>query len=179
MNLSNRQQLLGVIAIAAVTLLLGDRLLFSPLIRLWKERSAEIAQLKKSVDQGSRLLEREHVIQERWTSMRTNTLAADRTVADSQVIGALYHWSQESRISVTGVTPHWTSGTADDYATYDCRVEASGNLSQITRFLYEIEKDPLALKLDAVEVTTRDERGRELTLGLQVSGLQLNPPPTP
>lgn len=179
MNLNNRQQLLSIFAVIAVALYIGDRIVFTPLTRMWKERSAEIAQLKKSVDQGTRLLDREHIIQDRWNQMRTNTLASDRTLAGNQVLGAFYRWSQESHITVGGVTPHWTSGAEDDYATYDCRVEAAGNLNQITRFLFELEKDPLAFKVDTVELTTRDDRGRELTLGLQLSGLQLNPTSTP
>ena len=36
MNLPRRQQLLGVVAIAVVTLLAGDRLLYSPLSQSWK-----------------------------------------------------------------------------------------------------------------------------------------------
>ena len=179
MNLSNRQQLLGIIAIVAVALLVGDRLIFGPLTKAWAERRDQIASLKKSVDQGSRLLDREKAIRERWDHMRTNTLASEKPVAQSQVLNAFDRWSRDSRITVTAVTPHWTSASSDDYATLECRVDASGSLGALTRFLYEIEKDPLALKLDLVEMTTRDDHGRELTLGLQVSGLELNPTGTP
>ena len=56
------------------------------------------------------------------------------------------------------------------------RVEASGNLATLSRFLYEIEKSPMALKLDSVEITARDKDGQQLALGLQVSGLVLNSP---
>ena len=51
-----------------------------------------------------------------------------------------------------------------------------GNLAAITRFLYDIEKDPLALKIDSVELSARDDGGDQLALGLQVSGLLLSPP---
>ena len=95
------------------------------------------------------------------------------------MLGAFDRWSQDSRITITGIAPRWTGGSADDYTTLECHVDASGSLSTITRFLYEIEKDPLGLKLDIVDIATRDERGRELTLGLQVSGLDLNPTAAP
>jgi hypothetical protein len=42
-------------------------------------------------------------------------------------------------------------------------------------FLYSIEKDPLALKLEMVEISTRDPEGQVLNLGLQISGLVLTP----
>ena len=53
-------------------------------------------------------------------------------------------------------------------------MEATGNLRTLTQFLYDIEKDPLALKLESVELSARDTGGQQLTLGLQISGLVLN-----
>ena len=52
-------------------------------------------------------------------------------------------------------------------------MEASGNLGTLSRFLYDIEKDPMALKLESVELSTRDNTGQQLTLDLQISGLVL------
>jgi hypothetical protein len=53
-------------------------------------------------------------------------------------------------------------------------VEASGNLGTLSQFLYDIEKDPMALKLESVELSAHDTGGQQLTLGLQLSGLVLN-----
>ena len=52
----------------------------------------------------------------------------------------------------------------------------SGSVSAITRFLYHIEKDPLGVKVDAMELQSRDTEGTQLALIIQVSGLVLNPP---
>jgi hypothetical protein len=172
MNLNNRQQLLGILAGAALAILVGDRLIVTPLTRLWKERSAEISDTKKSVDQGAQLINRDAVIRERWDRMRTNMLSSDVSVAENQVFRAFERWSQGNRLTINGIKPQWKH--VDDYATLECRVDAVGALADVTRFLYEIEKDPLGLKLDLVEVTARDERGQQMSLALQVSGLQLN-----
>ena len=59
--------------------------------------------------------------------------------------------------------------------TLECRVDGFGNLSSLTRFLYDVEKDPMALKVEAVEITARDNDGQQLSLALQVSGLLLTP----
>jgi hypothetical protein len=59
--------------------------------------------------------------------------------------------------------------------TLECRVDGFGNLSALTRFLYDVEKDPMALKVEAVEIAARDNDGQQLSLALQVSGLLLNP----
>ena len=173
MNVDHRQKLLILAAVAAVALLAGDRLVLTPLGKLWKERAARVVQLKKSVQQGTMLIEREQAIRTRWAFMRTNTLAAEGSVAENQLLQSFDRWSQASRIGITSIKPQWKR--ADErYATLECRVDAFGNLPALTQFLYDIEKAPLGLKLELVEVASRDDRGEQLTLGLQVSGLQLN-----
>jgi hypothetical protein len=176
MNITNRQQTLGILAIVAVVLLAGDRLVFTPLVQSWHARSARIADLQKKVTQGSHLLERDRAIRDHWEHMRTNTLANEQSIAEGQVYSALNRWKEDSRISVNSVAGHFKQNT-DDYATFECHVDATGNLATLTRFLYEIEKDPLGMKLDLVELASQDDRGAQLTLGVQVSGLELNPPP--
>jgi hypothetical protein len=175
MNLKNRQQLLGILAIVAVVLLVGDRLVFTPLTRSWKDRAARIAELKKNYDQGTHLLARDHAIREDWEHMRTNTLASEPSLAQGQMYASLNRWREDSRATVVAVTPHWKVN-GDDYATWECHVDAKGNLATLTRFLYEVEKDPLGIKVDQAELASQDDRGAMLTLSVQVSGLELNPP---
>jgi hypothetical protein len=74
------------------------------------------------------------------------------------------------------ITPQWKRA-GDDFVTLECRVDAAGNLATLSKFLYDIEKDPLALKLETVEITARDSEGQQLALSLQISGLVLNPEP--
>ena len=171
----NRQHLLTLIAAAAVALLAGDSLVFTPLVKAWRERSSRIAQLKRDITQGARTLERERAIRDRWDSIRTNTLPDDVSVAEGGVLKAFDRWSRDSRISITSIKPQWKRN-ADDFVTLECRVDAFGSLSTLSRFLYEVEHhEPLALKVDVVEIGSRDAEGSQLTLGLQVSGVLLNP----
>jgi hypothetical protein len=177
MNISNRQQLLGIVAIAAVALFAGDKLVFSPLVKSWKARAAQIAELKKSVSQGTMLRDREKSIRSRWDLMRTNALSGNLFLAEDQVLKAFDRWSRASGVGISSIHPQpQGKRNANDFVTLECRADAFGNLATLTRFLYEVEKDPLAVKVDLLEITTRDNDGRQLTLGLQVSGLLLNPP---
>jgi len=170
----NRQQLLVILAGVAVVLLLGDRLILSPLVRSWKERALRIEELEKSVRQGALLIDRDRTIRDRWESMRTNTLPQDVSMAENLVLKAFDHWSQVSRISIASIRPQWKQG-GEDFLTLECRADGFGSMEAIARFLWELENDPLALKVETVEIGTRDKEGRQLSLGLQVSGLLLNP----
>lgn len=173
MNLQNRQQLLLILAISTLALLAGDRLVLGPLLGFWKDRSADLAQLRKDVNEGAVLVDRETVLRKRWEQMQTHTFTNEASGAENEMLKAFDRWSRDSHISVTSIKPQWRRAD-EDYLTLDCRVDASGGLDGLTRFLYEIEKDPLALKVDIIEITSRDEHGSQLSLGLQVSGLLLS-----
>lgn len=175
MNIKNRQQVLAFVAIAAVALLAGDKFVRAPLLASWKERSNRLAVLNKSVTQGVQLLAREQTIRARWDHMRTNMLPANIGEAENEVLQAFEKWSQDSRISMTSIKPQWKHG-ADEYTTLECRADAFGSMQALTRFLYYIEQDPLGLKVEAVEITSRDNEGQQLSLAVQVSGVVLGAP---
>ncbi len=175
-KISNRQQLFAILAIAGVALLVGDKLLFKRLTGYWNGRAEQIADLRKKLTQGRLLLQREQAIRRRWTEMKENTLPNDTSVAEQRLLRAFDQWAQESRISVTAITPQWRRD-ADDYLSLECRVDALGSLGTITRFLYDIEHDPMGLKLEGVQISMRDKEGQQLALGLQINGLVLNSQP--
>ena len=177
MKFQNRQKLLTVAAIALVSIFAADKLVFTPLAHFWSARSKSIAGLKKQVQDGKQLLNRENSLRSRWEDMRTNTLPTNKSLAEQQVLQAFDRWAKGSGVGVTSIMPQWKND-AEDYTTLECRVEASGNIKTISRFLYDLEKDPMALKLENVEISSRDPEGQQLTLGLQISGLVLAPPPT-
>ena len=174
MKIETRQQFLIVLTVAVAALFVGERLVYEPLANWWSARSQKIAELRKEVNDGRLLLQRERSLRSRWDQMRTNTLSADTSLAEQQVLKAFDNWSQDSSVTLTGITPQWNDD-ATNYVTVDCRVEAAGDLNALTRFLYDIEAGPMALRLESVNVSTRDDAGQQFTLGLQINGLALRP----
>jgi hypothetical protein len=172
---ANRQQWLAIAAGAVVALFALDRFVVTPLTQSWKKRNEAIAQLEKAIAAGRLALDREQVTRGRWNNMRKNTLPANASQAEQEVLRAFDKWSQESRISVSSIKPQWKRGATDDYSVLECRVDAAGTLSTLTRFLYEVERSPMALRIESVEIAARDSSGSQLALGLSVSGLRLQP----
>jgi hypothetical protein len=171
----NREKWLGILAGAAIALYASDKLILSPLTASWKDRSARIERLRKDINQGTQLIGRDRSLRERWSVMNTNTLPSNLSAAENLVFKAFDRWSQDSRISIASLKPQWKRN-ADDFMTLECRADATGDIQSISKFLFDLEKDPLALKLDSLEITARDDAGQQLSLALQVSGLLLNPP---
>jgi hypothetical protein len=172
MKVEDRQKLLIILTLSLLALLLGNMLLIKPLSNLWTARAQDIKKLRDDVTQGNFLLSRETAIRSQWEDMFTNTLSANKSLAEQQVIKAVDNWSQQSGATVTGLTPQWKNDSTN-YMTFNCRVEAAGSLGALSRFVYYIEKGPLALKLDAVEFSAHDTTGQQLTLGLELNGLAL------
>ena len=174
MKIKTRQQFLVALTIAVAALFVGDHLIYEPLANWWSARSQKIAALRKQVNDGRLVLQREQAIRSQWDRMRTNTLPADTSLAEQQVLKAFDNWAQDSSASITAVTPQWNDD-ATNYATVDWRVEASGDLGALTHFLYDIEQGPMALNLESVDVNARDDTGQQFTLALQINGLELKP----
>jgi hypothetical protein len=174
--IKNRQQMLVIVASTVIALFAGDRLVLSPLTTAWKTRAVRIAKLRKQVDDGERLRQREKVLRSRWEEMSRRTLTNDTSAAEQQVFNTIDRCAQNSGVIITAITPqsNQSKHDTDEYTTYECRADVTGDLSRLCRFLYSVEREPMALKLELVEFGARDKEGQQLSLGLQLSGLILN-----
>lgn len=172
LNLKNRQHLLALFAGAVIALFLGDKLVFTPLLNGWKARADRLERLQNNVRNGEALIERAASLENRWDSMRANTIAADASAAESQIQRALERWSRASGVSASSFRSQWRRPD-ENFAVLECRLDAVGNLAGLARFLYEIESDPIGVKVDRVDLSARDNEGRQLNLALTISGLQL------
>jgi hypothetical protein len=175
-QIKNRQQLLFIVAGVVFGLLIGDKLIFTPLVNSWKARAGRITDLRKQVDEGAKLLNRAEALRQRWSQMQTNALPNNKSKAEQQVLSAFDQWSRDARISVNSITPQWKQERDEAYQTLECRVDAAGSVGTLAKFLFNVERDPMALKIESVEITARDKEGQNLSLGLQLSGLALNGP---
>ena len=172
MKIENRQAFLVVLTIAAASLLIGDRLVFEPLAGLWSSRSAEVRDLRKNVMEGRALVLRELSLHKQWDQMRANAFSVNPSVAEQQMLRSFDDWSRNSGAEITSIIPQWKSDSTN-YTTLSCRVEASGSISGLSQLLYNIKKGPAAIRVDSIELSSHDNAGQQLTLGLQVSGLVL------
>lgn len=175
MKIENRQRFLMILTGAMAALWLCDYAIFEPLINLWSARSKQITQLREQVKNGNALIKTEASWRRRWDDMRSNVLSTNSSQAELQLVAALDNWSRNSGAQISSVMPQWKNDSTN-YMTLNCRVEATGALGSLSQFLYSLEKGPMALKLDSVELSAHDATGQQLTLGLQISGLSLLQP---
>ena len=173
MKINNRQDFLMALTIGVVGLFVAVNFNFTPLAGWWSARAVQLKELRVQVADGNALLKRESVIRGRWREMQANALPANNSAAEQQLLKAFDTWRSDTGAELTSIMPQWKSDSTN-YMTLNCRVELGGSLGTLSRYLYELEKSPLALRVDTVELSGRDKEGQQLTLGLEVSGLALN-----
>ena len=174
MKIDNRQQFLVVLTIVAVALFVGVNWVITPLVGKWSDRQKQIKNLHAKIDDGQKLIKRGADIHDRWVQMQAHSLPADSSLAESQLFDALDGWSKGSGTELASLMPQWKSD-ATNYLTLACRVEASGNLASLSKFLYSLEKGPMPLRLDSVELGAHDKEGQQMTLSTEINGLALLP----
>jgi Tfp pilus assembly protein PilO len=172
-KIKNRQQFLVVLTIAAAGLYLAVNFVLGPLEGWWETRQTQIKNLRDSIRDGNGLIRREAGLRSQWAEMQTNSLAPVTSQAEQQFLTAMDGWSRASGATITSIMPQWKVESTN-YNTLNCRVETEGELGTVARFIYNIEKGPLAVRLDTVELSAHDNTGQQFTLGVEINGLALS-----
>jgi len=174
-KIKNRQEFLVVLTVAAFALLVGVNFILEPLGGWWSARQAQIKELRTKVTEGEQLLRRESGIRGRWADMTANALPANTSLAEQKLLTAVDGWSRSSGVEVTSLMPQWKNESTN-YLTLTCRVETAGTLGTLSQFLYELERGPMALRLDSLELGAHDKDGQQMTLSTEINGLALIQP---
>lgn len=173
MQIKNRQQFLTILTLTAVGLLALDRIVRPPLAKIWDERSTRIAKLQRDVKEGKALLQRKNWLRGHWEDIQKSTLPNDPTEAEQDLWSGLNNWVGYSGVTLQNVAPNLKQSSDPSYKTLECRIDASGSLDRLTSFLYAMETDKMALRVQSIEMTSKDANGTTIGMGVQVSGLVL------
>jgi Tfp pilus assembly protein PilO len=149
--------------------------ILSPLAGWWSTRQAQITALRGQVSDGNQLIKSETRTRSRWAEMQANALPADTSLAEQQLFKAVDNWALNSGAEVASLMPQWKNDTTN-YMTLSCRVETAGNLSALCRFINDVERGPMAVRVDSLEITERDKEGQQLSMSVEINGLALNQP---
>jgi Tfp pilus assembly protein PilO len=179
MKIKNRQDFLVVLTLAVVVLWVAVSFIFPPIFGWWSDRQKQISGLRDQLKDGSQMIRRETALRSHWRDMQANALPvqanalpASMPEAEQKFLKAMYGWSRDSGAEITSLAPQWKNeGT--NYLTLDCRVESAGDLNALSKFLYDIEKGPMMVRLDSVELSSHDNTGQQLSLGVEINGLAL------
>ena len=170
---NNRRETLVKIGIGVVVgLFLLDRLVISPAMAGWTAQGERLAALRKDVQRGRQLIEREQSLRGRWEEMQRTDMADDISIAENDVFQAISRWTLDSHVNFTELKPQWRAGD-EGCETFAFRATAVGDQATLGRLLYEIETDPLPAHVEECELSARDAKGTQLTMEMRFSFVRL------
>jgi len=175
METKNREKMLLIAVAVCIGLLVVNYLIINPLTASYSARQDKIKDLKAKFSTGTNIMASAQSIESQWNRMRTNTLSLNGTVTEGQLFKAFQAWSTSSQVVLVSQKPQSKDSDDPAYSNEEIHVDVTGNLTQIFNFLYSVESGPLGLRVDSLDLASRDDAGRQLALGLTVSGLILNP----
>ena len=170
----SREKLLIYVVIIGLGFWLGDKFLLQPYLSSWKKRGENIKNLDKQIADGKQLIARGPSIRADWKSKRDNSLPLDNDEAGAIVANAVRTWAADAGLVLNQVVSS-RARVETAFTSVEDRVEVTGNITQILRFLYQMEKDPLAIKLKTLDIDSKDN-GQTLSLAVVVSGLIITKP---
>ncbi|MDE2641420.1 MAG: hypothetical protein OSB55_01535 [Verrucomicrobiota bacterium] len=182
---NKREKLLLVFVLLAVAILAGDRLVLGPLVNSWQTRAAKIIELERNVGNGKDLLPRGKSNTKTWERYWRDNLNNTNSVAEDEVLRAIENWTGDSGILLTSVKPQWQNHEYEflgkeiaenktySYKTYDVRLVAEGTMQEAVEFVHAIESDELPLKIEQLELLSREKTGKLISVSVHFTGLQL------
>ena len=172
MGFKKRERILLVAAVCCLSILVGDRLILTPMIHLWKNRSRRISELKSSIRKGEILLDREKSLEERWRKMRQASRFDDMSTVENRILTGVHDWAAEGGLNLNSLKPRW-SDVDEEAIKLEIRLTATGNLEAVSRFLYALERDTLPLRLEDLSISVRDKQTGTLDFSVRFTSLVL------
>ena len=108
----------------------------------------------------------------RWNDTNERSLTSEMSVAENRIMNSVSDWAGKSGLEVSSLKPRRMFGEKE-FKKLEFRLAATGDMESVTRFLFELETDPLSLKLEDLDITARDNEGRDLALTVRFTGLIL------
>ncbi len=167
-----RKRLFVIVAMICIGLFIFDKLILGAVVEGWKSRTQRIGDLEKKLQDGERLITHNKADYEKqWAFMLKNSLPPERSEAEQLIYDAMEQWSKIG-LTVTSQRPQWITDR-DNNTRIEFRIVATGSIEAIARFLYNVERDPRGLRVQDVEISSRDEAGRNLSMSVLLTGVVL------
>jgi hypothetical protein len=169
--LSKREQIMAIVAVAAVGFLVASKFLIGPVADRLQQLEAQKQQLRVDLDEARNLFQRRRLLQKKWKTMLADGLR-NEVEAESSVARALDGWSREAKLTLSSVKPD--RGTANKgLAEITFVVAGTGTLDAVAQVLWKIETAPLPVKVKDVQIGSSNESGQSMSLQLRLSAICL------
>lgn len=172
MALTNRERTIMIVAVLAVLVLIADRYVLSPVLDEFSAIKQQKETLQATLEQSMATLERGKKLNQRWTQMQQAGLSYDVQKTEGLLLRYLEESSSRSRFLLTSIQPEHST-VQEKFGRIDFTVSGTGSMETITRFLWDVEKAQVPLKIESLQLGANDENARQMSLQVKLSSIYL------
>ena len=174
MNLSHRERIIAIAAVAAFAVLVLDYSVLTPVLGSRERLQVEGERLAAQTEQALSLFQRSKVIARRRREMAEKGLKEAPGEAESQALHAVRDWAEQTGLSLSSVKPEYVAGDGG-VRQIAFRAAGTGTMRAVARFLWQMESADLPLRVHDVQLGSRTEGRDDLSLQLHFSTLYTPP----
>lgn len=184
MNLSQRERNIAIVVGILIGLFLLDYVLVEPLLAARDERLTAIQTAEDDLHKGRDLIELRPRLDRRLGSNVRSGLTRDQSSAESQLLNNLRQWALDSDLSLPSLKPSGTAQTVlkqggkagekeKAFMKVNVRATGTGNLVQVTRFMYRIQSAAIPVRITDFSITSKKDGTDDLEVNLNISSIFL------
>jgi Tfp pilus assembly protein PilO len=173
MALSNREQKIMILAVAAIVILMGDKYVLQPLLETREETSEMKRSLKSQLDEANEVIKREKVQKSRWDNMLNSGLSYDNELTEQRVIRFIKDSSSNSRFSLNSIQPEHQA-KKEKFGQIDFLVSGTGSMESVTRLLWLIEtSNTVPVRIESMTLGANNDDAQVMSLQLNLSSIYM------
>ena len=172
MVISKREKIILTVAIIAIGILIADRYIITPAFAIRAQTKADKQMLLGEMATAQSLFKRKKLLQRKWQQLVAGGLTDNASKTESKLLHAIGDWSQEYGLTISSVKPERVNGKGD-FRELSLIIAATGDISKIGLFLWQIENTDLPMKIKDIQLSSRDEDATEMSLQLKLSAIYL------
>lgn len=173
MALTSREKIALILAIVAVAILVSDRYVLTPLFQKRSENKQLSQSLAAELEQSLSVMQRRKQLQVRWDQMQKDGLTSQAGQTESLVMRFLQESSRQSGLLLTSLQPEH-SESAKDFGQIEFFISGSGDLRQVTQFLWQLETASLPVKIKTFQLGAGDENASQMSLQMTLTSIYIN-----
>lgn len=172
MVLSKREKYILIITLTVVTVLVADRYVVTPMMRVWAEVKAEKQGLIDQMNYAESLFKRKALMERKWQDMVFGGLERDVSKTESKVLNAVRQWSQECDFALSSMKPERLAGQ-ETLQQITFQVAGTGTMQSVGMLIWRIENAQLPIRIEDIQLGSRTEGVDDMSLQLKLSAIYL------
>jgi hypothetical protein len=174
--LSKRERTIAVVLAAAVVILIGDRMVFTPYFDALDQVQATSAGVREQLDKDTRLMANRKRVNDAWKLELASGLRTDPAEAENQTLHLLKDAAQAARVDLQSVKPDRPARIGDFLPV---RVQATGAAGSagVAELVWRVETSGLPLRINELRLLAAKEGTDNLQFQMSVTTLAYVPLP--